>query len=166
MKQYKNWSPTQFDTKGLNCDDRQEWYVCPVIVTRDSGPLATSNFKYTENKLAKIDPDGKDHEVHRFGHWANGWFEILIVRPNTACYELAVSIENSLADYPILDEMDYSDRECEEADRVWKECFSVKERIAYIRKDRRQFDFTSFKDMLACVRGKFFCGYASELIEG
>jgi hypothetical protein len=39
-----------------------------------------------------------------------------------------------------------------------------KERIAYIRKHRSEFEFADLRDMLSCVRGNYFAGYASELI--
>jgi hypothetical protein len=56
--------------------------------------------------------------------------------------------------------------ESEEANRVWKDCYSAAERVAYIRERPDQFDgnFQSFADLLACVRGKYFAGYASELL--
>ena len=55
-------------------------------------------------------------------------------------------------------------REQVAADETWKNCYDEKERIAYIRKFHYQFDFRDFADLLACVRGKYFAGYASELI--
>ena len=54
--------------------------------------------------------------------------------------------------------------ETEEAERVWRDCYSASERIAYIERNRSQFEFRSFADMLGCVRGNYFSGYASELI--
>lgn len=41
---------------------------------------------------------------------------------------------------------------------------TLRERVEYIRKHRSQFEFRDFADMLGCVRGKYFAGYASELI--
>lgn len=52
----------------------------------------------------------------------------------------------------------------EEAQRVWAKCYSEKERIEYIRKNRNQFEFHSIADIIGCVRGKYFLGYESELI--
>lgn len=54
--------------------------------------------------------------------------------------------------------------ETEEADRVWRDCYDISERIAYIKHNRNQFDFDSFADMLGCVRGSYFKGCASELL--
>jgi hypothetical protein len=58
----------------------------------------------------------------------------------------------------------HSDVEVEEANRVWQDCFNDRQRIAYIRKHRSQFEFQSFAEMLGCCRGKWFNGYASELL--
>jgi hypothetical protein len=51
-----------------------------------------------------------------------------------------------------------------EADRVWQDCYTDSGRIAYIRKHKDQFNFRSFADMLGCARGKYFGGYASEIL--
>lgn len=51
-----------------------------------------------------------------------------------------------------------------EANAVWRDCYQLKERVEYVRKHRGQFDFRSFSDMLSCLRGNYFAGYASELL--
>ena len=67
-----------------------------------------SNFNVA---LEMLGGEGDDVSVLRFGHWANGWFELLLVRPNSAAETIAKKIEAKLDDYPILDEMDLSQRE-------------------------------------------------------
>lgn len=138
MQRYKDHSPTQFDTKGLCADrmgfdeddsNRAEWFVLPVIQTRDSGPFEVSNFTAAENMLLAGDPKGCDHENHRFGHWGPGWFEILIVRPGTWCETEGACIEASLENYPLLDEDDFSEREWEGACEIWRVCYNLRERI-------------------------------------
>ena len=52
----------------------------------------------------------------------------------------------------------------EEADKLWKEWYSPKERVEYIRKNSYEFEFRDWQDMSQCVRGEYFAGYASELI--
>ena len=91
-------------------------------------------------------------------------FGSMEVAPGTAAQTIAQTIEDRLEDYPVLDEMDYSQREQDAADETWRNCYREKERIKYIRKHRSQFDFASFRDLLDCVRGKSFAGYAIELI--
>jgi hypothetical protein len=58
----------------------------------------------------------------------------------------------------------HSEVELEEANRVWESCYNDRQRIAYMRDHRSQFEFQSFAEMLGCCRGKFFNGYASELL--
>lgn len=98
-------------------------------------------------------------------HWAVGWVEWLAIHESNhkalkAADELAERLENC----PVLDEDALSENESEEANQVWKVCYRDKERMEYVRKHRGQFEFQSFGDMLSCLRGKYFCGYASELI--
>lgn len=132
MERYGDFRPTEFDAAGAFLEDRQDWLVLPVSQTRDSGPMTQSNFAAALALLRAADPEGGDHEVHRFGHWGPGWFEILIARPDTACAAVGASIEERLADYPILDEDDCSRRELEAAEETWTQCYSVKERVELI----------------------------------
>ena len=105
MKRYADWKPTQFDAPGLAIDDEREaWLVAPCMLTRDSGTLDHSNWAVQSESFDAEDPDGTDHETHRFGHWACGWFETTIVRPESKCARLAADFEASLGDYPVLDE--------------------------------------------------------------
>jgi hypothetical protein len=120
---YKDWAPTVFDSKGLMLDDRQDWIVVPVMQTRDSGPLDESNFAAA---LRILGGESETVEVHRFGHWGPGWFEIIIAAPELA--DKVDEIEASLADYPVLDESDYSEREWEKASEWWMSC-GMRERI-------------------------------------
>jgi hypothetical protein len=50
------------------------------------------------------------------------------------------------------------------AQETWRSCYNDAERIEYIRDHRDQFEFRTFADMLGCARGRYFAGYASELI--
>ncbi len=162
MQKYSEFRPTQFDSKGAFLDDdRQEWLIVNVGRNRDSGPLSESNFA---SALKILGGEGDDVEVHRFGHWGPGWFEIIIVRPDTDAARIGDEIADALENYPVLDDDDFSERETNEANEVWKNCYRLKDRIEYIRKHRSQFDFHDFADMLGCVRGEYFAGYASELI--
>jgi hypothetical protein len=161
MITYSEFRPTPFDTFGSFLPDLQSWFVAPVSRNRDSGPLDESNFSVA---LKMLGGESDTVEVQRFGHWGPGWFEIILVAPNSTAFKEAESMEASLADYPVLDDMDYSEREQEAANQTWKQCYRDKERIAYIRKHRYQFEFRDFRDLLGCVRGNYFNGYAGELI--
>lgn len=105
MIQYKDFRPSGFDVRGLGLPDRQDWYVVKVTQTRDSEAIERSNFAVAELIFEEVSSeDSEDYENHRFNHWACGWFEILLVRPNSKCYEKALIIEHALEDYTILSE--------------------------------------------------------------
>jgi hypothetical protein len=115
FERYGDHSPTAFD-RNINIDDedteRSKWFVMPVSRTRDSGPLDESNF---HSFLDGLGGESETVEVHRFGHWGPGWYEIIIVSPEDekalkSAYDMARSLEN----YPALDDQDWSNREWEE----------------------------------------------------
>lgn len=162
MQKYSDFRPTEFDSRGLGCEDRQAWLVLPCSRTRDSGCLEESNFHAA---LEILGGESDTVEVHRFGHWGPGWFELILVDPESTQAKDAEEIESTVADGLPLDDEDLCLRVSREANLIWEECYRDADRIKYIRKHRYQFEFHSFSDMLACVRGKYFCGYASELIQ-
>lgn len=108
MQRYKDFRPTSFDTAGLGCEDRQDWFVLPVSHTRDSGMLDESNFACVVKELGG---ESETLEIHRFGHWGPGWFEIAIIHPDRE--NEGEKIECALADYSVFDEEDWSEREQE-----------------------------------------------------
>lgn len=130
MQTYKNYAPTSFDSKGLALDDQQDWFVVPVGQNRDSGCLARSNFEVAVKLLGG---ESETVEVHRFGHWANGWFEIIIVHPSLEGQVL--DIEGTLESYPILDDEHYNNLEYETACTYWEHA-STKERIYWCNRFR------------------------------
>jgi hypothetical protein len=129
---------------------------------RDSDCLTQSNFICGLNALGG---ESKTVRVIHEGHWAVGWVEwIGIHKSDSKALEIADGLAAALSDYPVLDENHFSDMEQAEADRVWADCYDAQERIDYIRRFRYQFEFHNFSNLLGCVRGKYFAGYASELI--
>lgn len=131
---------------------------------RDSDCLAQSNFACALDQLGGEDDD-ETVVVVREGHWAVGWVEwIAIHQDNEAALKIADDILDQLEAYPVLDEDDFSERETEEANAVWKNCYGPMERIEYIRRNRSQFEFHDYADMMNCIRGNYFAGYANELI--
>lgn len=122
MQTYAKFRPTGFDPAGAFLDDdRQDWLVLSVSQTRDSGPLDRSNFETAQKILADGRDDPEDFEIHRFGHWGPGWFEIIIVQPGSRAAELAEEIESRMENYPVLDDEDFSRREWEEFESGWKD---------------------------------------------
>lgn len=129
---YASFRPTRFDAAGYALPDRADWYVLPVGVNRDSDTLDRSNWRVALRSLSAACPDGEGpdtYEVHRFGHWGCGWFDVAIVNP--ACevaVAVAVDIAASLANYPILSEDDYGQEESADADQAWRN-MDTRERI-------------------------------------
>jgi hypothetical protein len=143
----------------------QPWdgYYVFLGQNRDSDCLSRSNFRKGLEALGG-EVEGKV-EVIREGHWACGWIEWIAIHQDAAeALEIADEIVAALESYPVLDESDFSELETEEADEVWERCFRDCDRVDYIRDHRSQFEFSSFADLLACARGKYFAGYASELL--
>lgn len=64
----------------------------------------------------------------------------------------------------MIDESDWNERETEDANETWTQCFNDAQRLAWIRDRRAQFDFHNYRDLMGCVRGRYFAGYASDLL--
>lgn len=129
---------------------------------RDSGALDRANF---DAGLKAIGGESETVIVVRESHWAVGWVEwIAIHQDDEKALGEASDIVAGLEDYPVVNEELLSEYEQTEADETWKGCYCPSERIEYIRAHRSQFEFHDFADLLGCVRGKYFAGYASELI--
>jgi hypothetical protein len=114
MQTYREYQPTGFDAKGLGLHDRQDWIVAPVGRNRDSEVLSNVNF---ETALEMLGGESETVEVHRFGHWGPGWFEIILVSPERA--QDVEEIEGALENYPVLDESKLSEKENEEYYHNW-----------------------------------------------
>lgn len=134
-----------------------------VVLTRnrDSDCLTESNW---ECALEELGGESETVRIDRFGHWGCGWWESLSVKESSEAESIGKEIEGCLSEYPVLDEQHFSEKETEEAERVWSDCYDVSERIKYIRENGEQFYFNSLGDLLSVVRGKYFNGYASDLL--
>ena len=116
MQTYKAYAPTSYDHSGGFLPDRQDWLVAPVVQTRDSEVLDRSNFV---SFLAAIGGESDTVEVHQFGHWGPGWYEIILIRQWSLASFTANEIALALEDYPVVDEQAYSDLEYEETCEYW-----------------------------------------------
>jgi len=91
---------------------------------RDSDVLVRSNWKVIHEEIFDTFGYGNDWDIASLGHWAVGWVEFIIF--DTArkdIKEFFNVIQKKLDDYPILDEMLYSDMEWEENHPTEKECY-------------------------------------------
>lgn len=142
--------------------ERGHWLVV-IGRHRDSDCLVNSNF---DTALARLGGESATVAVERSSHWAVGWCECVIVDPSDAeKVAEAEKMRAELEDYPVLDEEDYYRRRMEKADEVLRECYTAKERIAYIRDHETDFDFRDYADMLGCVRGKRFGGDEYDFVD-
>lgn len=157
------------------CYSGAQWegyYAAPVGQSRESDALERSNWRQQWKALQPFaadfvdaDGDGVSPCIVRESHWAVGWVEwVAIHETNEAALRAADELAGRLENYPILSEDDFSAEEQEEAETVWRDCYSAKERIAWIRRHRSQFEPQSFADLLGCARGRYFIGYASALL--
>lgn len=120
------WEAASAEEKRLEADEsRENWLVVPVARNRDSGPLDESNF---EAALEMLGGESETVEVHRFGHWGPGWYEIIIAHPSLASKVDTIHdrLENTCHHRfihnvwtPALDEEDLSRRESEALDEDW-----------------------------------------------
>lgn len=156
-------SPTNLDSLSNYMGETPEGSLLVLLGrNRESDLLSESNW---DTALKRLGGESETVEIHRFGHWVCGWFEYLCVKENTKSHELALEIEKEIEDYPVLDEEDWVEREDKEAQQAWKEWYDDKERLEYVRENPDQFTFHGFGDMLECIRGKYFSGYASEFLK-
>ena len=109
LQTFGEFQPTQFDRKGKGADfENRDWLVSSIQLNRDSGLIEKSNWLTLIDDLGALEPEGGHHwEIHRFGHWACGWFEIVVLNPNSRdsrVLDQALKLESALQDYPILSE--------------------------------------------------------------
>lgn len=155
---YADYAPGPCDARGLSLPDRQGWLVA-ASSHRDSSILEQSNWDCIERSLSAIDEDGV--ETYSFNHWAVGWVRVMLVDPTSdALRKDLAEILCALADYPVLDDMDYSERQNEEQSEQW-EWMDTKDRLQVFRD--HSYSGGSFAQLLAAVRGGCWHAAASML---
>ena len=153
MSVYAEHKPTRFD-RHISIEDREDWIVAPVTQTRDSGRLERSNFRVV---LSDLGGESETVEVHRFGHWGSGWYEIIICAPDSPAASACVEWEESLADYPVASDEDYSTLEHEEISEQWGDDARTRGRI--IKDYNRRYP----EPHLACYRVSLFAARRDEI---
>ena len=111
-------------------------------INRDSPIIDQSNWhtmrkqieKHTGEEIETDRSEGNTTKPYDFraGHWACGWIEYLII-PKGADEKLLTIVAESLcalSDYPLLDEMDYSERQHNAVYEYWMNC-NTRERVEY-----------------------------------
>lgn len=142
-----------------------EGYYFFLGQNRDSCCLERSNFRSGLKAIGGESETEEGVQVVREGHWACGWVEWIAI-PFGPSKALAAACETmeALESYPVVDEEDWCELEAEEAHEVWKSCYDWRERVEYIRENEGQFGFSSLSDLMSCVRGEYFAGYAGEFL--
>lgn len=134
-----------------------DWY--PVVGhSRDSDDLEESNYQTALARLQAIEEptewahDGPPVLEIRESHWAVGWVEWIGIHKDAEdALREGDKIREELEGYPVLDDDDFSRREWEHAETIWRECYSARERIAYLRKNGHRAE--TIGDLLATARG-------------
>lgn len=127
MKTLREFHPTSFDHSPANFAATsyvRDWLVAPCGNNRDADCLTESNWGAQHKALEKFSHD--DWETLSFGHWACGWYEVVVVKPGTKAAEVCAQLEERLQDYPALDEDDWGIREREAAWENWT-CHDVQQ---------------------------------------
>ncbi len=134
MKTYRDYQPTGFDARGLCADEYDIGHFLVLLGrNRDSGTLAESNW---HNALKQLGGESDVVQVHRFGHWACGWFELILVdSKDEDKVRIAEEIEGCLEEYCVLDDEDYSARQWEAASHSWEHT-DIAERVRVCQKYR------------------------------
>lgn len=99
-------------------------YVGPVSVNRESRCLERANWEVVSKELESL-----GGEIHRFGHWAVGWYELVLISDTAEdCLQRADYWAEKLDNYPVADETVWSEMEYEEAYRYW-EAMGISSRV-------------------------------------
>lgn len=114
--------------------DYSDCYMC-IGHTRDSGIIDESNWEYACDVIFEKGEDGslletEDVFIGKFGHWACGWVEGILIRQTAdpEIIEKGHEIVDDLSRYPILDEDRYAEKELEHARDTW-DWFDLRDRI-------------------------------------
>ena len=102
---FGEFRPTRMDERGLGSEGKADWFVMPIAQNRDSNTIERSNFEVMQQCFSEKDEEQSSYEIHRFGHWGPGWFEILVFNPtNSVLLELAQSLKTQKDLHIVLDE--------------------------------------------------------------
>jgi hypothetical protein len=90
--------------------DSEQWLMIEIARTRDSDILDVSNFRSIYNDLKKIADSNNIEcgvEILRFGHWACGWVEYLVISKDDIMIKEAEKAVQYLRENGLYDEDDY-----------------------------------------------------------
>ena len=111
-----------FKTSSAYWGERSDWLVA-YATHRDADCLARSNWRSFIRKLGGTGEEGakgsqeinENLAIEEANHWAVGWVQYLLIAPTAAdLIAKAEEINADLEDYPVVDEMDWSQLEYDE----------------------------------------------------
>lgn len=98
--------------------DRPDWLIA-YTQHRDSDTLSRSNWT---SFVEALGGESDTVAIERSNHWAVGWVEYLVIDPTDAArIAEAERLLARLEDYPVLDEMAWSNLEQDEYHEAWKD---------------------------------------------
>jgi hypothetical protein len=103
----------------------RDWdgYASIMGRNRDSGCVDNSNWEEACRLLNPwIGEEGSGVEINRCSHWACGWTEEIMISPEAPdrAKEIAQKILTRIADYPILNEDLYNQKQSDHAIETWE----------------------------------------------
>jgi len=131
LNTYDGHRPTPWD--GHVCSELDAFYMAPISQNRDSDCLTRSNWIVGTEEILKASQH-EETEVHRFGHWACGWYEMLLIHPaDLPALRVAAAMAADLENYPVLSDEHLTELEYEEAAEYWQRC-SVSDRVEILQR--------------------------------
>jgi hypothetical protein len=138
---YWNWSPSQYDRKGLGLPDYQDWLLAPIVLNPSIATVSEE-----ANWLAMLDAYDKvcqsleldasnGYRTFAFAHWFTG-YRIALINPK--CPELisaAQQIAARLEENPILCERKLAEVEHAAQESNWRQMTRQERRESIRRHD-------------------------------
>jgi hypothetical protein len=130
-----NWQ--EFDSFAWDGPDDSDQYTIVYTENRDSGLLEQSNAEAIAEALQGFDDVRAEHH----NHWAVGWIDGYAIRVYrdgdiTAAFRAWFDVVQRLADYPVLDEQNYSNKEYENTlENICNEAHRANRNDSYVLPD-------------------------------
>jgi len=146
LREYADRAPSFGMSSEL--DGCLDWYVSGHSQTRDSGACERSNFR---TAVRLLDGAEAEYQVVRFGHWACGWVEHILLAPAYRAFGESLECD----DYPILDESDFSEVESDDECEAWSSyaCTDFLRALAYRNNCERVCDLLTSDDLFELYHG-------------
>jgi hypothetical protein len=149
MSSLETWKPTD-NYRGST--EIEGYLVAPVSQSRDTGILDESNFSIVWKTLEKLSTDKYPVDIHHFGDWMCGWFDLILIHPkNQLAISAAENFKSRMEDYPILNDDDYNDR-CQESLLEAYNDYGESELRESIENEIDVKDYPDFRDADECLQ--------------